>query len=328
MTKSDLVTDKTVHRTRQVTTKTPKVTASHYQTNELKNHRAETIHMQDMKGKLILITGANSGIGYHTTLALAKLNATIVMACRDQDKAKKALEEIKTATGSSSLYQMHIDTSSMKSIDRFTREFTDRFTCLNVLINNAGAAFSKRQTTEEGFEKTIATNYLGPFKLTHNLLPMLRQKTPSRIINISSGMHKTGKVDWNDFMMEKNYRSMQAYATSKQMLTAYTYALAERIQGTGVTANVVEPGFVATNLGANMGGFWDKLSFKLVRPMQITAEQGAETNTWAATDPELDSVTGKTFAKKKETESAPITHDKEFQDKLWDEATRLLGFKA
>ena len=283
--------------------------------------------MQDMKGKLILITGANSGIGYQTTLALAKMNATIVMACRDQDKAKKAQEEIKQATGNNSIYQMHIDVSSQKSIDRFTREFTDRFTCLHVLINNAGAAYSRRQTTEEGNEKTIATNYLGPFKLTHNLLPMLRMKTPSRIINVSSGMHKTGKVDWDDLMMEKNYRSMQAYATSKLMLTAYTYALAERIQDTGVTANVVEPGFVATNLGANMGGFWDKLAFTLVRPMQITAERGAETSVWAATDPELETVTGKTFAKKKETESAPITHDKEFQDKLWDTATKLIGLK-
>ncbi|MFH1178968.1 MAG: SDR family NAD(P)-dependent oxidoreductase, partial [Candidatus Bathyarchaeota archaeon] len=197
--------------------------------------------------------------------------------------------------------------------------------CLNVLINNAGAAFSRRQTTEEGYEKTIATNYLGPFKLTQNLLPMLRQKTPSRIINISSGMHKTGKVDFDDLMIEKHYKSMQAYATSKLMVTAYTYALAERIQGTGVTANVVEPGFVATNLGANMGGFWDKLSFTLVRPMQITAEQGAETSIWAASDPELETITGKTFAKKAETETAEITHSKEFQDKLWDKTTKLLA---
>ncbi len=281
--------------------------------------------MHDMKGRLCIITGANSGIGYHTTKGLAAMKATIVMACRDLEKGQKALDSIKEATGSKSIYLMHIDTSSMKSIDRFTREFTDRFTCLNVLINNAGAAFSKRQTTEEGYEKTIATNYLGPFKLTQNLLPMLRQKTPSRIINISSGMHKTGKVDFDDLMIEKHYKSMQAYATSKQMLTAYTYALAERIQGTGVTANVVEPGFVATNLGANMGGFWDKLSFTLVRPMQITAEQGAETSIWAASDPELETVTGKTFTKKAETETAEITHSKEFQDKLWDKTTKLLA---
>lgn len=278
-----------------------------------------------MKGRLCIITGANSGIGYHTSKGLAEIDATIVMVCRDLDKGQKALDEIKTATGSNSLYLMHCDVSSMKSIDRFTREFQDRFTCLHVLINNAGAAFSKRQTTEEGYEKTIATNYLGVFKLTHNLLPMLREKTPSRIINISSGMHKTGKIDFDDLMFEKRYKSMEAYATTKLMITAYTYALAERLEGTGVTANVVEPGFVATNLGANMGGFWDKLAFTIVRPMQVSAEKGAETSIWAASEPELENITGKTFAKKTEAKSAEITYDNEFQDKLWEKTAKLLG---
>jgi len=278
-----------------------------------------------MKGRLCIVTGANSGIGYQTAKGLAEKQATVVMVCRDQEKGQKALDTIKTATGSNSLYLMNCDVSSMKSIDRFTVEFTDRFTCFQVLINNAGAAFSKRQTTEEGFEKTIATNYLGPFKLTHNLLPMLRQKPPSRIINISSGMHKTGKVDFDDFMLEKNYRSMHGYATSKLMVTAYTYALAERLEGTGVTANVVEPGFVATNLGANMGGFWDKLAFTLVRPIQISAEQGAETSIWAATDPKLEKVTGKTLAKNTISDSAEITHDQKFQDRLWETTVKLLG---
>jgi len=278
-----------------------------------------------MKGRLCIITGANSGIGYHTAKGLAEKKATVVMVCRNLDKGQKALDEIKKTTGSNSLYLMHCDISSMKSIDRFTREFRDRFTCLHVLINNAGAAFSKRQTTEEGYEKTIATNYLGAFKLTHNLLPILREKTPTRIINISSGMHKTGKVDFDDLMFEKHYKSMEAYATTKLMITAYTYALAERLEGTGVTANVVEPGFVATNLGANMGGFWDKLAFTIVRPIQVSAERGAETSIWAASEPELEEVTGKTFAKKSETKSADITYEKEFQDKLWEKTAKLLG---
>lgn len=278
-----------------------------------------------MKGRLCIVTGANSGIGYYTAKGLAEKNATVVLVCRDLEKGQVAQDEIKEATANNSLYLMHCDVSSMKSVDRFSREFNDRFTCLNVLINNAGAAFSKRQTTEEGFEKTIATNYLGMFKLTHNLLPMLRQKPPSRIINISSGMHKTGKVDFEDFMFEKRYKSMEAYATSKLIVTAYTYALAERLEGTGITANAVEPGFVATNLGANMGGFWDRLAFTVVRPMQISAEKGAETSIWAASEPELDDVSGKTLAKKAEVKSAEITYDKEFQDRLWEKAVKLLG---
>jgi NAD(P)-dependent dehydrogenase (short-subunit alcohol dehydrogenase family) len=280
-----------------------------------------------MKGRLCIITGANSGIGYHTSLGLAQKNATVVLVCRDLEKGKKALKEIKETTGSHSLYLMHCDVSSMKSINRFTREFQDRFTCLHVLINNAGAAFSRRQETEEGFEKTIATNYLGVFRLTKNLLPMLRLKTPSRIINISSGMHKTGKIDFDDMMFENRYKGMEVYASTKLMLTTYTYALAKRLEGTGITANVVEPGFVATNLGANMGGFWDKLAFTLVRPMQISAKKGAETSIWAASEVELEKVSGKTFSKKAEAKSAEITYDKEFQERLWNNTTRFLGFQ-
>lgn len=278
-----------------------------------------------MKGRLCIVTGANSGIGYQTALGLAKRDATVVLVTRDQEKGEAARDLIKEATDNHSVYNMHCDVSDMRSIDKFTKNFTDRFTCLHVLINNAGAAFSRRQTTEEGNEKTLATNYLAPFKLTHNLLPMLREKTPSRIINIGSGMHKTGKINWDDLQSEKNYKSMQVYATTKLMLTTYTYALAERLQGTGITANIAEPGFVATNLGANMGGFWDKLSFTLVRPLQISAEKGAETSIWAATNPELEQVTGKTFTKKKETKSAEATYDKETQDRLWEETLKLLG---
>jgi len=280
--------------------------------------------MVDMKGKLCIVTGANSGIGYHTAKGLASMNATVVMVVRDFDKGQKALDMIMKATDSNSLYLMHCDISSMESVDRFSREFCNRFTCLHVLINNAGAAFSKRKETEEGFEKTIATNYLGMFKLTHNLLPMLKKRTPSRIINLGSGMHKTGKIDWDDFTFKNKYKSMHVYATSKLMVTAFTYALVERINGTGVTANVVEPGFVATNLGANMGSLRDRISFTIVRPIQISAERGAETSLWAATDPSLENVSGKTFAKKIETETAPITYDKEFQDRLWEKTVKLL----
>lgn len=275
-------------------------------------------------GQVCIVTGANSGIGYHTAKGLAEMGATVVMVVRNMDKGEKAMEEIKLATGASSVYLMHCDVSDMSSVDRFSNAFKERFMCLNVLINNAGAAFSKRQETEAGYEKTIATNYLGMFKLTNNLLPMLKDTVPSRIINISSGMHKTGKIDFDDIMMEKKYSSMKQYANSKLIVTTYTYALARRLAGTGVTANVVEPGFVATNLGSNMGGLRDRIAFTIVRPIQISAEKGAETSIWAATVPEIEGISGKTFAKKKETESRDITYDEDVQDKLWDKTTKLL----
>ena len=276
-------------------------------------------------GQVCIVTGANSGIGYHTAKGLAEMGATVVMVVRNMDKGEKAMEEIKQATGASGVYLMHCDVSDMASVNRFTNAFKERFMCLNVLINNAGAAFSKRQETEAGFEKTIATNYLGVFRLTNNLLAMLRETEPSRIINISSGMHKTGKIDFDDIMMEKKYASMKQYANSKLIVTTFTYALARRLAGTGVTVNVVEPGFVATNLGSNMGGLRDRIAFTVVRPIQISAEKGAETSIWAATAPEIEGISGKTFAKKKETESADITYDEETQDRLWDWTLKTLG---
>jgi len=276
-------------------------------------------------GQVCIVTGANSGIGYHTAMGLAERGATVVMVVRNMDKGETAMEEIKQATGASSVYLMHCDVSDVASVDRFTKAFKERFMCLNVLINNAGAAFSKRQETEAGFEKTIATNYLGVFRLTNNLLAMLRETEPSRIINISSGMHKTGKIDFDDIMMEKKYASMKQYANSKLIVTTFTYALARRLVGTDVTANVVEPGFVATNLGRNMGGLRDRIAFTIVRPIQISAEKGAETSIWAATASEIEGVSGKTFAKRKETESAEITYDEEIQDRLWDWTLKTLG---
>ena len=276
-------------------------------------------------GQVCIVTGANSGIGYHTAKGLAERGATVVMVVRNMDKGETAMEEIKQATGASSVYLMHCDVSDMVSVDRFTKAFKERFMCLNVLINNAGAAFSKRQETEAGFEKTIATNYLGVFRLTNTLLAMLRETEPSRIINISSGMHKTGKIDFDDIMMEKKYASMKQYANSKLIVTTFTYALARRLVGTGVTANVVEPGFVATNLGRNMGGLRDRIAFTIVRPIQVSAEKGAETSIWAVTASEIEGISGKTFAKRKETESAEITYDEEIQDRLWDWTLKTLG---
>lgn len=278
-------------------------------------------------GKVCIVTGANSGIGYHTAKGLAEQGATVVIVVRNMDKGEVAMAEIKETTGAESVYLMHCDVSDMKSVDKFTKAFTDRFMCLNVLINNAGAAFSKRQETEEGYEKTIATNYLGMFKLTWNLLPMLKETAPSRIINISSGMHKTGKINFDDIMMEKGYGSMKQYANSKMIVTTYTYGLARRLDGTGVTANVVEPGFVATNLGTNMGGLRDRIAFTIVRPIQTSAEKGAETSIWAATEESLEKVTGKTFLKKKEEKSGDATYNEETQVQLWDWTWNLLNKK-
>jgi NAD(P)-dependent dehydrogenase (short-subunit alcohol dehydrogenase family) len=184
---------------------------------------------------------------------------------------------------------MICDLSSMNSVRRFAKEFTESYSRLNVLINNAGAVFRKRQTTVDGFERTLAVDYLGPFLLTHELLPLLRSSAPSRIINLASGLHTRGQIDFNDLQSEKNYKGMSVYSTVKLMFMMFTYELARRLEGTGVTANAVNPGFVATNLGK--GSLIYSLEYLIVRPFQINAKKGAETSVYLASSDEVKDVT-------------------------------------
>jgi NAD(P)-dependent dehydrogenase (short-subunit alcohol dehydrogenase family) len=195
------------------------------------------------------------------------------------------------------------------------------------LINNAGAQFVKRQVTAEGFEQTFAVDYLAPFLLTYELLDLLKASAPSRVINVGSGLAKNGKIDFDDLQNSKNYKGMRAYSNVKLMLMLFTYELSRWLQGTGVTVNVLMPGFVATNLGKNSGSLSSAILFTMVRPMQISAKKGAETSVYLASSDEVVDVSGKCFAKKKEAETCPVSYDQEAQKRLWIETNRLLGLK-
>jgi NAD(P)-dependent dehydrogenase (short-subunit alcohol dehydrogenase family) len=277
-----------------------------------------------LASKVCVVTGSNSGIGKETALALAEMGATVAMVVRNQEKGQNALDEIVAKTGNHSVSLMLCDMSSMASIRGFAAEFKKKYTSLNVLVNNAGAEFIKRQVTSEGFEQTFAVNYLAPFLLTHELLDLLKAGAPSRIINVSSGLAKNGKVDFDDLQNERNYKGMQAYSNAKLMLMMFTYALSRRLAGSGVTANVLTPGFVATNLGKNSGSRSSALMFTLVRPMQISAKKGAETPVYLASSNEVSDISGKCFAKKKETATCTASYDIDSQERLWVETAKLL----
>ena len=281
--------------------------------------------MSEMKGRVCIVTGSNSGIGKETALALAKMSATVVMVVRNQERGEKSRAEIVRQSGCSSMDLMICDMSSMDSIRRFAETFRNRYKRLDVLINNAGAVVSKRQVTSEGFERTLAVNYLGPFLLTHELLPLLKSSAPSRIINLSSGLYKSGKIDLDDLQSEKNYKGMRVYADVKLMVLMYTYELARRLESTRVTVNAVLPGFVATNLGKNSGSQLSSLMFKLMRPFQISAKKGAETSVYLASSSEVEGVTGKCFSKGKETTTSPTSINQKMQTRLWDATTKFLG---
>jgi NAD(P)-dependent dehydrogenase (short-subunit alcohol dehydrogenase family) len=277
-----------------------------------------------MAGKVCVVTGSNSGIGKETALALAEMGATVVMVARNQERGQKALDEIVTKTGNRSVSLMTCDMSSMASIRSFAADLKKRYNFLNVLINNAGAEFVKKQVTSEGFEQTFAVDYLAPFLLTHELLDLLKAGAPSRIVNVSSGLAKNGKIDFDDLQNQRNYKGMQAYSNAKLMLMMFTYALSRRLSGTGVTVNVLMPGFVATNLGKNSGSLRSAVMFTMVRPMQISAKKGSETSVYLASADEVKDISGKCFAKKKEVETCPVSYNQETQERLWSETVRLL----
>jgi NAD(P)-dependent dehydrogenase (short-subunit alcohol dehydrogenase family) len=281
-----------------------------------------------MRGKIRIVTGSNSGIGKETALALANMGATVVMVVRNRERGEEARAEIVKETGSDAVRVMICDVSSMDSIRQFAKEFQSVYHTLDVLINNAGAFFSKRQTAVDGFERTLAVNYLGPFLLTHELLPLLKSSAPSRIINVGSGLANSGKVPFDDLQYQKKYNGMKAYANSKLMLTMYTYELARHLEESGVTVNVLEPGFVATNLGRNSGSLLLSLGYRMMRPIQISAKKGAETSVYLASAPEVESVTGKCFSKLRETETSPVSHDQQVQRRLWGATMELLGLNS
>ncbi len=289
--------------------------------------------MNWIKGKICIITGSNSGIGKETAIALARMEATIVMVVRNQERGEKARTEIVKQTGNDSVDLMICDLSSMDSIRHFAEEFKKKYDRLHVLINNAGASFSKREVTPEGFERNFAVNYLGPFLLTHELLDLLKSSAPSRIINVSSGLAKNGKVNLDDLQGEKNYTGTKFYSPSrspgydnaKLMLMMFTYELARRLKGSGVTVNVLMPGFTATNLGRSSGSLGSYILFKMVRPMQQSARKGAETSIYLASSDEVRDVAGKCFAKKKETKSCPSSYDEELQKRLWNKTESMLS---
>jgi NAD(P)-dependent dehydrogenase (short-subunit alcohol dehydrogenase family) len=278
-----------------------------------------------MKDKICIVTGSNSGIGKETALALSNLGATVVMVMRNKERGEKAQKEIINTTENHNIDLMICDLSSMDSVRRFSKEFISKYDKLNVLINNAGAVFRKRQTTVDGFERTLAVNYLGHFLLTYELLPLLKSSAPSRIINLSSGLHKQGKIHFDDFQSEKNYNGMAVYSNVKLMVIMYSYELARRLEGTGVTVNVALPGFVATNLGR--GSILYRLQYLIVRPIQISAKKGAETSVYLASSDEVEGVTGKYFTKMRETATSPASYDQQTQKQLWDKTIELLGLE-
>jgi NAD(P)-dependent dehydrogenase (short-subunit alcohol dehydrogenase family) len=261
-----------------------------------------------MSGKVCLVTGATAGIGFATALGLARQGATVVGVGRNRDKCQAIAARIRQETGNSAIEFMQADLSAQAEVRRFAEEFRRSHPRLDVLVNNVGAFFMSRRLSADGIELTWALNYLSVCLLTELLLDTLKASAPSRVVNVSSAMHSGAHLNFDDLQGARKYSGMKAYGQSKLALLMYTYDLARRLAGTGVTVNALHPGFVASDMYRSSGGVV-KLLGPIINLMAISPEAGAETSVYVAASPEVEGVTGKYFVKKQAVASSDASYD-------------------
>src|SRR6267143_594536 len=275
-----------------------------------------------MKDKVVMITGANSGIGKAASLTLAKMGATVVMVARNAERGEAARSQIMKESQNNSVDLMLADLSSLESVRQLGAEFEKKHSRLHVLINNAGLFNQRRHVTTDGYENTFATNYLAPFLLTNLQLDLLKASAPSRIVNVSSVGHYNGHINFDDLNLEKEYGGWKAYGQSKLALVLFTHELAKKLQGTGVTVNAVHPGTVATNIWSRPFG---PVGFIMALPklFMTSPENGAETIVYLASSSDAKGLNGEYLEKLKVKKSSDESYDEEIAQRLWDVSAKL-----
>ncbi len=275
-----------------------------------------------MKDKTCVVTGATSGVGLETARALAERGARVLIVSRSAEKCKSTIKALQESTGNAALEFVAADLSVQSEVDRAADEIISRISGLDVLVNNAGAMFNKRIETADGLEKTFALNHMAYFIVTNRLLDLLKKSAPARIVNVASTAHKMVKcLDFRDLQSTKNYRAFRVYSLSKLANVLFTKELAERLAGSGVTANCLHPGLVATNFGANLPAP-ARVFFSL---FGLKSSDGAKTSIYLATSPDVANVTGKYFEKSKESKPSPAALDTAAAKRLWAESEALSG---
>ena len=275
-----------------------------------------------MSGRTCMITGASSGIGRATALDLARMGADLVLVCRNRGRADETVEEIRATAGSCNVDVLLADLSSQQAIRQLARDYLATERPLHVLVNNAGVVNLRRMLTVDGIETVFAVNHLAYFLLTNLLLSRLTASAPARIVNVASDAHRFGGMNFDDLGGERRYRTMRIYGQSKLANILFTYELARRLEGTGVTVNCLHPGAVATGLGKNNGG-WAKVVIGMLRPFFRTAESGAATSIYLASAPQVEGLSGKYFSDCRETRSSPASYDVAAARRLWDISAQL-----
>jgi len=281
-----------------------------------------------MGGKVALVTGGTSGIGKATATALAAMGADVVVVGRDPERGERAAAEIRAQTGGRVDLAL-ADLASQAEVRSLAEEFRRRYDRLDVLVNNAGLVQSTRTETPDGLETTFATNHLAPFLLTNLLQDLLEKSAPSRVVTVSSEAERWGNIDFDDLQSKKKYRGFPVYGMTKLANIMFTYELAERLKGTGVTATCMHPGAVNTRFGTNNSGPMTIL-FRAFKPFMRTPDQGADTVIWLASSPDVEGVSGRYYSDRKPIEPKKIANDPPARRRLWEESQSLtgLGVKA
>ena len=275
-----------------------------------------------MQDKTVFITGATSGIGQETALALAKKGAAIVFTSRDPEKGKLVQKELIKRSNNKNIHLIFCDLASFDSIRNCCDEFKFKFDKLNILVNNAAVWDFKRRESQDGIENTLATNYLAPFLMTNMLMDTIKKSSPARIINLTSGLHY-GTINFKDIEFKRKFGGFKAYKQSKLADILFTRLLAKKLDGTGITVNCVHPGMVNTNLARDAGWFMRGI-FKIIgKP----AHKGALTSIYLATSPEVENITGEYFYKCRVRKSSKQSYDMELAEKLWKVSEEYTGSK-
>lgn len=277
-----------------------------------------------MKDKVVVVTGATSGIGEVAADRLAQKGARIVFVARDHERGEAARKHFRAIAGQTDHTVHYADLTSLAEQKRVAKEIADSEPQIDVLINNAGAMFGARQVTEDGLEKTFALNHMSYFTVTNILLDRLKATPGARIVSTASDAHKGNKLNFDDLQSEKSYSPFAVYGRSKLMNILFTRELAKRLAGTGVTANCLHPGFVGTRFGDQSGGLM-AFAIKIAKNFALTPEQGAETIIYLSSSDDVAGKTGGYYEKKKLIAPSRAAQNDADAKRLWDISAKLAG---
>jgi NAD(P)-dependent dehydrogenase (short-subunit alcohol dehydrogenase family) len=280
-----------------------------------------------MKDKTCIITGATAGIGLETAARLGSLGARLLLVGRNRDKGDAAVARLRAKIPGIAVGLYYADLSRTNEILRLAAALLDESVRIDVLVNNAGGIFARRQTTPDGLEHTFALNHMGYFRLTALLRPRLIASAPARIVNVASEAHRGAQLDFNDLQSSRRYSGWTAYQRSKLANILFTRELARQLRSTAVTVNCLHPGFVASDFGENNRGIWG-LGIKVAKRLgAISVERGADTPVYLSSSPKVDGISGNYFENCRERAPDVAAQDDKAAARLWEESEKLAGFQ-